>query len=184
MQSALPCRQPSPLRTTAAVAAPASPAVSPISEHSHYTDLDALASRVIEGHPSGRNYEVSPDARSNRRRLSTTSDPQDHLRISEMTTPAPVGAIPDPFLIDGETLKVPPSGRVRLERRRVMKDGRVKLKLTLLGEPVDKCGICLSQFKDAEVACLGTHCQHAFHEYCLKRWLVRSRSCPLCRLTI
>jgi hypothetical protein len=43
-----------------------------------------------------------------------------------------------------------------------MKDGRVKLKLTLMGIVVDKCGICLTQFKDAEVACLGTHCQHAY----------------------
>ncbi|GJE85116.1 RING-type domain-containing protein [Phanerochaete sordida] len=163
---ALPARQPSPLRTTAAVASPVFPAVSPISEHPHATDLDVLAARVIEGDHSGRNYE-------------------DLLHISEFAGPAlNIAASQDPFLIDATTLKVPPSGRVRLERRRTMKDGRIKLKLTLLGEHVDKCGICLSQFKDAEVACLGTHCQHAFHEYCLKRWLVRSRACPLCRLTI
>ncbi|EKM57501.1 uncharacterized protein PHACADRAFT_251172 [Phanerochaete carnosa HHB-10118-sp] len=59
-QPALPCRQPSPLRTTAAVASPVSPAVSPISEHSYFSDLDDLASRVIEGDHNGRNYEVGP----------------------------------------------------------------------------------------------------------------------------
>ena len=67
----------------------------------------------------------------------------------------------DPFLLDSDTLKIPPAGRVQLQRRRTMRDGRVKLKLTLMGSTVDKCGICLSQFKDTEVACLGTSCQHA-----------------------
>lgn len=60
-----------------------------------------------------------------------------------------------------ESLALPPSGRVKVERRRVTKDGRVKLKLTLMEVVVDKCSICLSQFKEAEVACLGTRCPHA-----------------------
>ncbi|KAI0346695.1 hypothetical protein BDW22DRAFT_1323536 [Trametopsis cervina] len=76
---------------------------------------------------------------------------------------------------------LPPSGRVKVERRRQTKNGRVKLKLTLMGVSVDKCSICLSQFKDAEVACFGAHCQHAFHEYCLERWSAVNPSCPLCR---
>ncbi len=42
-------------------------------------------------------------------------------------------------------------GLVEIQRRRVMKDGRVKLKLSLMGVSVDKCGICLTQFK---VSCL------------------------------
>ena len=53
-------------------------------------------------------------------------------------------------------------GRVEVERRRVTKDGRVKLKLTLLGVVVDKCGICLSQFKDEELAALAPVCQHSY----------------------
>lgn len=85
--------------------------------------------------------------------------PQDLLRISEFAGPAP--RHDNPFALGADTLKVPPSGRVQLQRRRAMKDGRVKLKLTLMGVAVDKCGICLSQFKDADVACLGTHCEHA-----------------------
>ncbi|KII87699.1 hypothetical protein PLICRDRAFT_112317, partial [Plicaturopsis crispa FD-325 SS-3] len=72
-------------------------------------------------------------------------------------------------------------GKIEIERRRVTKDGRVKLKLSLLGVGVDKCGICLSQFKEGEWAGLGASCQHAFHEHCLRTWLARSRTCPMCR---
>ena len=49
-----------------------------------------------------------------------------------------------------------------MHRRRTVRDGRTRVKRTLMGAPVDKCGICLSLFKDAEVACWGTHCQHAY----------------------
>ena len=82
---------------------------------------------------------------------------QDLLRIAELAGPA---VSPDKNGDDG--LPLPPSGRVKLKRRRVTKDGRVKLKLTLMDAVVDKCGICLSQFKEAEVACLGTACPHAY----------------------
>jgi hypothetical protein len=51
--------------------------------------------------------------------------------------------------------------KIEVQRRRVTKDGRVKLKLSLLGVSVAKCGVCLSQFKDAEWAALGATCQHA-----------------------
>ncbi|EPS96137.1 hypothetical protein FOMPIDRAFT_61871, partial [Fomitopsis schrenkii] len=78
----------------------------------------------------------------------------------------------------------PLTGRVEVERRRVTKDGRVKLKLTLLGVIVDKCGICLSQFKDEELAALAPVCQHSFHEKCLRRWLAMKRTCPICRNTL
>ena len=81
---------------------------------------------------------------------------QDLLRIAEMAGPAV-----SPSKLEEEAIPLPPSGRVKLERRRVTKDGRVKLKLTLMDTVVDKCSICLSQFKDAEVACLGTNCPHA-----------------------
>ncbi|PCH39143.1 hypothetical protein WOLCODRAFT_158678 [Wolfiporia cocos MD-104 SS10] len=72
-------------------------------------------------------------------------------------------------------------GRIEMQRRRVTKDGRVKLKLTLLGAVVDKCGICLSQFKDRDEAMLGPKCQHAYHDRCLRRWLAMNRTCPICR---
>jgi hypothetical protein len=52
-----------------------------------------------------------------------------------------------------------PSGRIEVLRRRVTKDGRKKLKLALLGVVVDKCGICLSQFRE-EVGASLLPCQH------------------------
>lgn len=58
-------------------------------------------------------------------------------------------------------IAAPLVGRIELDRRRVLKDGRAKLKLSLLGVVVEKCGICLSQFKDGEVAALGPDCQHS-----------------------
>ncbi|KAH7905952.1 hypothetical protein BJ138DRAFT_1016970, partial [Hygrophoropsis aurantiaca] len=72
-------------------------------------------------------------------------------------------------------------GKVEVERRRVTRDGRVKLKLSLLGLVVDKCSICLSQFRDKESGVLGAKCQHTFHEKCLRGWLARNQTCPLCR---
>jgi len=131
-------------------------------QYAGVTDLDVLAARVLEDGHDGRNYE-------------------NLLRIEEFAGPAAHPAVPTTL---EPHLALPPSGRVKLERRRVTKDGRVKLKLTLMGVVVDKCSICLSQFKDTEVACLGTHCRHAFHEYCLKCWIVKSRTCPLCRAEV
>jgi hypothetical protein len=52
-------------------------------------------------------------------------------------------------------------GRVELERRRVTDDGRVKLKLSLLGVNVQKCAICMSQFKSGDYGILGGKCRHA-----------------------
>lgn len=61
---------------------------------------------------------------------------------------------------DGGGGGMPVVGTIEVERRRVTKDGRIKLKLALLGVRVDKCGICLSQFKERESAALGPTCQH------------------------
>ena len=65
-----------------------------------------------------------------------------------------------------------------------MKDGRTKIKLSLLGVGVDKCGVCLSQFRDEDMAGLSSVCRHAFHEKCLGGWLLRRRNCPLCRVPL
>ena len=79
---------------------------------------------------------------------------QDFLRIAEIAGPA--------TSIESTPVQLPPTGRVELKRRRVTKDGRVRLKLTLMDIVVDKCGICLSKFKEAEVACHGTTCRHTY----------------------
>ena len=52
-----------------------------------------------------------------------------------------------------------PCGRIEVLRRRITKDGRKKLKLALLGIVVEKCGICLSQFREGAEAFL-LPCQH------------------------
>jgi len=52
-------------------------------------------------------------------------------------------------------------GEVELVRRRVTQDGRVKLKMSLLGVAVEKCAICMTQFKDGDGAILGATCKHA-----------------------
>ncbi|TFK79766.1 hypothetical protein K466DRAFT_505043, partial [Polyporus arcularius HHB13444] len=79
---------------------------------------------------------------------------------------------------------VPFTGTVEVKRRRVLKDGRVKLKLSLLGVPVDRCGACLSQFRKEERAALTPVCKHTFHEVCLRRWLRTARVCPICRTAL
>ncbi|EJF58147.1 hypothetical protein BD309DRAFT_854974 [Dichomitus squalens] len=79
---------------------------------------------------------------------------------------------------------MPFTGKVEVTRRRVLKDGRVKLKLSLLGVSVDRCGICMSQFRRDEHAALTPACKHSFHEACLQKWLRESRMCPICRMPL
>ncbi|TFY53377.1 hypothetical protein EVJ58_g9483 [Rhodofomes roseus] len=113
----------------------------PRPEWSNYTDLDVFIARLDVGSQpdDGRNYE-------------------DLLRVSEFVGPA---AAPSALSPTPTTAEQPLVGRIEVERRRITKDGRVKLKLTLLGVVVDKCGICLSQFKDEELAALAPMCQHS-----------------------
>ncbi|KAI0327622.1 hypothetical protein GY45DRAFT_1256668, partial [Cubamyces sp. BRFM 1775] len=79
---------------------------------------------------------------------------------------------------------VPYIGQVEVQRRRVLKDGRVKLKLSLLGVAVDRCGVCLSQFRREERGALTPVCRHPFHEACLRRWLRTAGVCPICRMAL
>ncbi|KAF8343076.1 uncharacterized protein EI90DRAFT_2902928 [Cantharellus anzutake] len=76
-----------------------------------------------------------------------------------------------------------PVAFVEVERRRVTKDGRVKLKLSLMGVSVDRCGVCLSQFKKKDQGVL-LPCQHAFHIKCVHTWLLHNMTCPSCRTSI
>lgn len=52
-------------------------------------------------------------------------------------------------------------GKVELVRRRVARDGRVKLKMSLFGVAVEKCAICMTQFKADDEGILGASCNHA-----------------------
>lgn len=147
---------------------------------SQITDLDVLVSRMgeEEGRQDGSNYDalrllsefIGPATpRSN----STAEVPLFPPSSSPMPDSAPGTRAPVP--------NVPLLGNVQVERRRTTKDGRVKLKLSLIDAPVDKCGICLTQFKSGDAAQLGSTCRHAFHVKCLVKWLARSKTCPMCR---
>ena len=65
-----------------------------------------------------------------------------------------------PHVRSEDSVDTPLVGQVEVQRRRKLKDGRVKLKLRLMGLPVNTCGICLMQFKDREVGALTPKCQH------------------------
>lgn len=55
---------------------------------------------------------------------------------------------------------IPLVAPIEVQRRRKLKDGRVKLKLRLMGTPVNNCGICLMQFKEKEIGALAPKCRH------------------------
>ncbi|KAF8680348.1 Ring finger domain [Rhizoctonia solani] len=144
-------------------AATASTTVSPpahLADDFEYTDLDLLISRLEENEASrqGANYEQL-------------------LAVGEVLGPAHP-PVPRPDF----DLNV---GLIEIQRRRVMKDGRVKLKLSLMGVGVDKCGICLTQFKNNESAVL-LPCLHSFHTNCIMSWFVRqdAPACPHCRTPV
>ncbi|KAF8069099.1 hypothetical protein FPV67DRAFT_1105768 [Lyophyllum atratum] len=147
------------------------------------TDLDVLVSRLgdDEGHQDGSNYDAllllsefmgpaTPTSRST----------PDITRFPPYTPPVP----DDGLGASAPVPNVPLLATVQVQRRRTTKDGRVKLKLSLNDVPIDKCGICLTQFKSGDTAQSGSLCRHAFHETCLLKWLVRSKTCPMCRVPL
>ncbi|ODN82796.1 hypothetical protein L202_01069 [Cryptococcus amylolentus CBS 6039] len=72
-------------------------------------------------------------------------------------------------------------GIVSVDSRRTTPQGKVKLKLSLLGVRVAKCPICLSQFKGGDKGVLVPGCGHAGHESCVKRWFREDGRCFVCR---
>lgn len=60
-----------------------------------------------------------------------------------------------------DSANVPLVGPIEVQRRRKLKDGRVKLKLRLMGASVENCGICFMQFKENEVGALTPKCHHS-----------------------
>ena len=53
----------------------------------------------------------------------------------------------------------------------------------LAADADDNCSICLESMSRGEEA-LQLSCQHAFHAVCLRTWLARSGSCPLCKYDV
>lgn len=75
-----------------------------------------------------------------------------------------------------------PCGPVEVEKRRTTAEGKVKTKLACLGLRVDRCGICLAQFKEGQMSIV-LGCLHVFHDGCARPWFRRrSRACPTCRI--
>jgi hypothetical protein len=158
----------------------------PSPEFLEVTDLDILLARLEGDRHDGANYDVCLEFRSLRLLIC---NPQALLLVSEFIGPAspvrPVGGVSASVSWPSVSkLSTVLSGNIEVQRRRTTKDGRVKLKLALLGIAVDRCGICMTQFKKAESARLSEGCRHAFHERCLGRWVARSRTCPLCRIAL
>ena len=131
-------------------------------EYLEITDLDLIASRVFDGEADGRNYEVSARACLTHSYMHACTDLphlvllQDLLLVSEVIGPAVT-----PKAAPKTKAGVPLTGPIEVTRRRVLKDGRVKLKMALLGVPVERCGACLAQFRRDERAALAPACKHS-----------------------
>lgn len=160
--------QPSPPQ---AVSSPASSSVSSFSLRPtspalyEYTDLDLLLARL-------ESPTVADDL------PGSTYD--DLVTLSSLIGPA---VDPSSNADNVRALEELPVAFVEIERRRVLKDGRVKLKLSLMGVAVDRCGVCLTQFKKKEQGVI-LPCRHAFHPKCVYSWLLQHMTCPLCRASM
>lgn len=75
-------------------------------------------------------------------------------------------------------------GPIIVDSRRVTAQGKVKLKLSLLGVRVAKCPICLAQYKQGEIAAMLPECLHSGHETCVRRWFREDSRCPVCRVPL
>lgn len=129
------------------------------SESLGFTDLDLMVSQLER---EGAHYEVSPSPSLNLQIFSVFADllpilvfplvgrclPQELAAIGEFLGPAKSSKA------SAEEVSALPVGRVEVERRRVNKEGRVKQKLSVVGVRVDKCAICLNQFRADQMACV------------------------------
>ncbi|PWN23454.1 hypothetical protein BCV69DRAFT_310909 [Microstroma glucosiphilum] len=138
----------------------------------YITDLDIVASR-LEADPSSSHFD-------------------DIALLQDFLGPAL------PSSLSPAELSSIPLGIVEVEKRRVTKEGKTKTKLACLGVRVDRCGICLGQFKEGQGAYVLGGCLHVFHGRaeaeggpasvglpspdCAREWFRRSRVCPMCRV--
>lgn len=152
-----------------------------------YTDLDLFVSR-LEG--SGREYEVSPSPSVILHKVPkidmTVADvigfcpffsfeKQGYSQLTTFLGPSkPTAASP-------EAISTLLPGLIAVDSRRTTPQGKVKLKLSLLGVRVSKCPICLSQFRGGEKGVLTPTCVHAAHQSCALRWFREDRRCFICR---
>ncbi|KAL0569675.1 hypothetical protein V5O48_012288 [Marasmius crinis-equi] len=179
---------PGRLRTTSSVRAASVTEPSPREAFSQFTDLDVLVAGLDENElRNGSSYDhhlthlfrlyswylnswglVLQPPRTVVQTLILSGFPEGWLHLQTL-----------PYQLQSSDASL-------VDRRRTTKDGRVKVKLMVLESAVDKCGICLVQFKEGDPAAMSSDsCRHVFHEYCLKRWLTgASKTCPSCRVKV
>lgn len=146
------------------------------------TDLDIFASRLAEERlrrtsgsgGDGQEENEQDDGQENGR------DTYDDLHLlAEFLGPAKA-----PGLSQDEMERLP-VGKVEVLRRRIVgkrEDGRdkVKLALAVAGVKVERCAVCLVQFKEGNLACVFP-CLHVLHEQCAAKLLRNTKQCPTCR---
>ncbi len=137
-----------------------------------YTDLDVLVSR-LEG--SGREYEVSTPFLW---MLPSRYEMQGFSQIASFLGPAKSPAA------SAEALATLLPGPILVDSRRTTAQGKVKLKLSMLGVRVIKCPICLVQFKDNDKGVMMPECGHVAHEGCATRWFREEGRCFVCRVAL
>jgi hypothetical protein len=57
------------------------------------------------------------------------------------------------------------------------------LKEVLIEDSNLECSICLNKFSDNNKG-YELKCEHIFHKDCIKEWMERSKTCPICRIDI
>jgi len=132
--------------------------------HLELTDLDLLVTGL----------DISPAA------ANAGSSYEDLWTISSIIGLAQAGPTSE---MKASAIENLPVARIEVERRRKTKDGRTKLKLSLMGVVVDRCVVCLFQFKKLELGVL-LPCRHSFHPKCVHPWLRQNMTCPSCRTSI
>lgn len=58
-----------------------------------------------------------------------------------------------------------------------------KIKKQKIGKTSKTCAICFNNFEKEEIIRV-LHCNHFFHNKCIKQWLFDNWNCPICRLDL
>ncbi len=96
------------------------------------------------------------------RQSSSTVPTTSYSPTSSAGPPAPGTAVPRPMRQhrqEGGYYTSIHTSSVEVFSRRTTSDGRTKVKLALLGMRVERCGVCLMQFREGEVGAK-TMCEH------------------------
>ncbi|SPO42081.1 uncharacterized protein PSFLO_07564 [Pseudozyma flocculosa] len=141
-----------------------------------YTDLDLLVSRLeaLQSPTGGDASSGGAAAAAPGAGGGAGADYDLLTTLSEFLGPAK-STVPT-----SDEISSLPLARVECERRRVTREGKVKQKLSVVGVRVDRCGVCLDQFRVGNWAVL-CRCRHVLHEACATRLFRMVRTCPTCR---